>query len=346
MPLSAHAKPAADELAFFFTQSLDLLCIAGLDGRFERLNPAWTADLGWTLEELEARSFLELVHPDDREATKAEVAKLAAGVDPIAFENRYRRRDGSYRWLQWSARPMRGRRQIAAIARDVTRQKRLEREILEIADREKERLGQELHDGLCQTLAGIAALSSTLARRLEGPDAAAAAEIGRLLNGAIAEARGLARGLDPVALAGHGLDEALAALAGNVQRLFRVSCAFACEGPFPGLCPEVAAHLFRIGQEAVSNAVTHAEADRIEIGLGRQNGHGLLRVRDDGVGLPEAAPGRDGSGLHTMAYRSRLIGASFEVRRRARCGTVVLCSFPLPETGDPGEDLDHVRDVT
>ena len=88
---------------------------------------------------------------------------LAGGAPTIAFENRYRRKDGPYRWLQWNARSLPDRRLIYATARDVTDRKRLEREILDIGDREKERLGRELHDGLCQNLAGSAALARKLA---------------------------------------------------------------------------------------------------------------------------------------------------------------------------------------
>jgi len=100
----------------------------------------------------------------DREVTQAQMAALRTGADTLAFENRYRHRDGSYRWLQWSAHAAPDEQLIYATAQDVTRQKDLEREILEIADREKARLGQDLHDGLCQTLAGIAALSAMLSR--------------------------------------------------------------------------------------------------------------------------------------------------------------------------------------
>lgn len=338
-PLSTRVVQAEDEFARFFAQSLDLLCIAGLDGYFKRLNPEWTTVLGWSLEELKARPFLDFVHPDDRQATQVEVVKLAEGADSIAFENRYLCRDGSYQWLRWNARPVPGRRRIYATARDVTQQKRLEREILEIVDREKERLGRELHDGLCQTLAGIAALSSTLSRRLETDSeseaatagAAQAAEITGLVNEAIAEARGLARGLAPPGLQDGGLDAALEALADNVRHLFHVSCSFEADRPFPRLESEVEAHLFRIAQEAVSNAVAHARADRIEIGWSLEGRTGVLSVRDDGVGLPEAASDRDGIGLHTMAYRARLIGARLEVWRRVRQGTAVTCAYPLPD---------------
>ena len=340
--------PTEDEFALFFAQSLDLLCVAGLDGYFQRVNPAWTTRLGWTEEELEARPFLDFVHADDVEATTAEFAKLVAGVKSILFENRYRHRNDSYRWLQWNAWLVPGRHRVHAMARDVTRQKHLETEVLDIADREKERLGRELHDGLCQSLAGIAALSSTLEKRLvtnsQTDAAATAAEITQLLKDTIAQARDLARGLGPVDLNGTGLGGALEALALNVQHLFRVTCTMDCEDSPSRLCHEAEAHLFRIAQEAVNNAISHGQANRIEISLSCKDGKGLLHVRDDGVGLPVEARNPDGVGLHTMAYRARLIGGSFEVRRLPRRGTAVTCTFPLPEKSDTSEKADHGRD--
>lgn len=341
--LSARTAPA-EEVGRFFALSLDLLCIAGFDGYFKRLNPAWTTRLGWTLEELEARPFLDFVHPDDRAATQLEVGKLAEGAETALFENRYRHSDGSYRWLQWNARQAPGVQQIYASARDVTRQKRLEREVLEILDREKERLGQELHDGLCQTLAGIAALSATLSKKLaassESAASAAAAEITKLLSECIGEARDLARGLSPMDLNEAGLDEALDALALNVQNLFRVSCTLDCDRPFPRLRPEVEAHLFRIAQEASNNAVAHGRAEQIEIGLKSTDGEGILSIRDDGIGLPDGTLNPEGIGMHTMAYRARLIGASLTVRRRMPRGTAVACTFSLSDLADSGENQD------
>jgi PAS domain S-box-containing protein len=327
----------------FFMQSLDPLCVAGFDGYFKRVNPAWTTVLGWSLEVLRGRPFLDFVHPDDRGPTQAEVARLAGGSDTVCFANRYRHQNGPYRWLEWNARPLPGRKLIYAAARDITRNKQLEREILEIADREKERLGRELHDGLCQTLAGISALSITLSKRLDvssNPDgSAAAAEIARLLNETIGAARDLSRGLLKVS----DLAAALEGLALSMARLFRVSCTFESEGPFPGLDQEVAGHLFRIAQEAVNNAVVHGRADRIELSLRETDLEGLLSVRDNGVGLPDQALQGEGVGLHTMDYRARLIGGSLHLRRLAPRGTGVTCVFPLPEAPDTRETLGHAR---
>jgi signal transduction histidine kinase len=221
---------------------------------------------------------------------------------------------------------------------------RFEREILEILDREKERLGREIHDGLCQTLAGISALSATLARKLARPGATAndqtaqtaqtaaadaAAEIALLLNEAIGEARDMARGLAAIGLSEGGLEPALANLALDVRHLFRASCAFACDQPLGRLDREAERHLFRIAQEAVNNAVAHGKARRIEIRLGAQGGEGVLTVLDNGLGMPERLLPPDGIGLHNMTYRARLIGGRIEVRRRSRGGTTVLCAFPL-----------------
>lgn len=344
--LPAEAALDAAEFASFFECSLDLLCVAGLDGCFKRLNPAWTAVFGWTLQELKAKPFFDLIHPEDRAATRVELAKLAAGTAAIQFENRYCHRDGSYRWLQWNARQMPGRELIYATARDISRQKWLERENLEIADREKDRLARELHDGLCQNLAGIAALSLTLSRTLaarsESALSDAAAEITQLLNEAIGEAHDMAHGLDPVGLKEVGLDGALESLALTVEHRLGVTCEFACDLPFHAVAYESGTHLFRIAQEAVSNAVTHGKATRIEIGLRWKNGQGLMSVSDDGVGISAKARNPGGSGLHTMGYRARTIGGFLTVRRRSERGTVVTCSFPLAPTPDGSPD--RVRD--
>jgi signal transduction histidine kinase len=230
---------------------------------------------------------------------------------------------------------MRPRGSFAA-GQEVGQQELLEREIVEIADREKERIGRELHDGLCQSLAGIAALTSALSKSLaanaEPGPAAAADEIARLLFEAIGEARDLARAIGPIVPGGAGLHGGLETLARNVCRAHGISCSFVCDHSCFKLRRETEAHLLRIAQEAVRNAIAHGRADQIEISLECVDRSGLLSIRDNGVGLAEGHRSRGGIGLHTMEYRARAIGGSLTLALRPHGGTVVACAFPAAST--------------
>ena len=116
-------KRAEEDLERFFTLSLDLLCLAGFDGYFKRVNPAWERVLGYTTEELLARPYLDFVHPDDRNPTTTEADKLGDGGNVLTFENRYIAKDGTYRWLQWNAVSLPSEQMIYAAARDITERK-------------------------------------------------------------------------------------------------------------------------------------------------------------------------------------------------------------------------------
>ena len=126
----------------FFAVSIDLLCQLGFDGYFKRLNPAWERTLGFTIEELKARPFIEFVHPDDRARTLAQNGQVRAGGQALGFENRYLCKDGSYRWLLWNAAPDAGGGVIYSVARDVTQRR--------AADEERDRLVRELQTALAE----------------------------------------------------------------------------------------------------------------------------------------------------------------------------------------------------
>jgi two-component system, sensor histidine kinase and response regulator len=130
---SLERKRTEEQLDRFFNLALDLFCIAGFDGYFKRVNMAWQTVLGYSTDELLGVPYLDLVHPDDREATNAEARKIAAGADTICFENRYRCRDGSYRWLQWAVRPFVGEQAMYAAARDITDRKHADRQLVQYA---------------------------------------------------------------------------------------------------------------------------------------------------------------------------------------------------------------------
>jgi PAS domain S-box-containing protein len=122
-------KHAQQDLDRYFSLSLDMLCVANYAGYFKRLNPAWKRTLGYDIGELKASPFIDFVHPDDREATLAEVEKVAQGENTISFENRYRAKDGTYRWLLWNATPFAQEQLIYAAARDITERKESEEKI-------------------------------------------------------------------------------------------------------------------------------------------------------------------------------------------------------------------------
>ncbi|MEW6494749.1 MAG: PAS domain S-box protein, partial [Cyanobacteriota bacterium] len=126
IPPESALLPTTDR---FFTLSLDLLCVAGFDGYFKRLNPAWERTLGFTQEELQRQPYLDFVHPEDYLATLAEAQKLVTGANSIEFENRYRCKDGSYKWLRWKATPCAEQKLIYAVARDITHDKQAEAEL-------------------------------------------------------------------------------------------------------------------------------------------------------------------------------------------------------------------------
>jgi two-component system CheB/CheR fusion protein len=222
------------------------------------------------------------------------------------------------------------RRIFTGFIRDITERKRLEKEILEISEREQRRIGQDLHDGLCQHLAGIEMLAQVLAQKLKSKDnTARATEIAKSVREAIGQTRLLARGLSPVTLESEGLMSALAELALNTERLFRVPCVFDCAEVVKFNDHAASTHLFRIAQEAVSNAIKHGHANKIIITLRDTPEHLALSVGDDGRGFPEKFSGGNGMGLRIMQTRIGMVGGSLTIEKNpAGSGVTVACSAP------------------
>jgi two-component system CheB/CheR fusion protein len=159
-------------------------------------------------------------------------------------------------------------------------------------------------------------------------DAAQISKISSHLREAIRQSKALARGLSPVDLQANGLMSALEELASNVSAMFRVKCAFRCPAPVLIRDNAVATHLFRIAQEATTNAVKHGHAKQIEIGLRHRNGEVSLTVADNGSGFDAVKERGKGMGLSSMAYRARLVGGSLKVEPAKGEGTVITCSAP------------------
>ena len=216
------------------------------------------------------------------------------------------------------------------ILRDVTERKRLEQEVLDISSREQQRVGQELHDELCPWLAGTEFLSSALAQDLahESPaNAARARKINESLLHALARAHQLAHGLAPPLVATEGLGGALRALAANAEKIYPVRCRL--DGLEPPALPDgVALHLYRIAQEAISNAVRHGGAREVHLRLRSDRFATSVQIHDDGRGFPPALAPSAGMGLRIMRYRTEIIGAKLEIRSGVTGGTAVICTLP------------------
>jgi PAS domain S-box-containing protein len=214
---------------------------------------------------------------------------------------------------------------------EIERRHRLEREILEISESERRRIGRELHDSIGQQFTGIAFMTKVLEKRLAKglpEESASAAEIGKLVNQATDQVRGLARGLYSVDLDAGGLASSLAELAANTEHLFGIHCSFQGDDSVHVDDTSVAVNLYRIAQEAVTNAVKHGKAKNIRITLTCRDGKYVLTVENDGEGFPGTEAGGKGLGLQIMGYRAEIIDGSLELASGAKGGTIVTCSLP------------------
>jgi len=217
-----------------------------------------------------------------------------------------------------------------------TERRRLERQVLEISDRQQATIGQEIHDGLCQHLISLAFDANSLLRELSAqrrPESKTVRRIARCLDDAITETRQLSRGLFPARLVSTGLPPALEELAKTTAARFKLRCRFTSRGPVAAADSTSATHLYRIAQEAVANAIRHSQARNVLIRLRADAKVLELSVEDDGRGLASTRRKEaSGLGLHIMDYRARAIGGRFRLRRSRRGGTLVSCCVPCQRT--------------
>lgn len=229
-----------------------------------------------------------------------------------------------------------GGRIFTGIIRDLTERKLLEEKLISISEDEQARIGQDIHDDLCQQLAAIGCLAKVVHRQLVAscsPEAGQLDEIARLITNANVRAREMSRGLMPVVRDASALMEALDELASSTERIFRISCPFRCDAPVRITDNKMATQLFRIAQEAVANAIKHSNADRIEIRIQRADGILELTIRDNGCGISEAAAEKSrGIGLMTMNQRARMIGGQLSLLPEPGGGTLVRCTVGSTES--------------
>jgi two-component system CheB/CheR fusion protein len=291
--------------------------------------------LGYAASEILGQNFARLFTPDDVAAHKPE-RELETATREGRFEDEAWRvhKDGTRFRAHVLVAPLRGEdgnlRGFTKMVHDITRRKELEQEVLETAGREQQRIAQDMHDSVGQELTALGLLSDSLVQLLSEqshPDATLATKINGGIRRVLGKVRALTQGLVPVEVDARGLMAALTELAARTRDQVGVACVFTCVKPVLVENNATATHLFRIAQEAVTNALKHAHPKRVDIGLGFAGERIVLRVADDGTGMPRTESDAGGMGLRIMRYRAGLINADLTLDSAPDQGTTVSCTL-------------------
>ena len=313
--------------------------------RIEFINPEGVRLFGAkSAAEMLGRSPFDFFRQSRHEVIQQQIDRLerAGHASPLIDEELVLS-DGSIRWVSLSSAMFteHGETAVQFILRDITERRRLEAELLEISDREQQRIGHDLHDGLGQQLTALEMKCFLLLEDLAATDLAAgrgrlqeqARQMSHALRECVTVTRSLAHGMAPVAIKRDGLTGALEQLAHSTRVPGKFECRFVCRDAVTLEDSQTAKHLYRIAQEAVNNALKHARTQRIEISLAHANGVLRLQIKDHGKGLPKGLPKggepKPGMGLDVMRHRAHVIGASLEIESKPGKGACVTCTLPL-----------------
>jgi PAS domain S-box-containing protein len=359
----ANGGSRSDAIERLFTLSPAMLCIAGTDAYFKRVNPAFQDKLGYTEAELLSRPFIDFVHPDDRESTLAEVSKLSIGTPTVHFENRYRHANGSYRWLLWNTVPVANEGLLYATAIDITDRKRAEdryreleresaqefaeneRKLQAMANRlvlaeenERRRIARGLHDDVGQTLLTAKMAVEELQGAATRETQTLAQEVQKLLEYAIQSTRSLSFDLASEVLYDVGLGAAMQSLCKRAEKKSGIEFqppAILRGNPIPESERVI---LYRVGRELIQNIVKHSRARRAKLSLTLEAGIVRLTVEDDGCGFEvekqrESQEESRGFGLFSIEQQLHQIGGELEIVSAPDNGTRATVTFPLPMNG-------------
>jgi signal transduction histidine kinase len=230
------------------------------------------------------------------------------------------------------------RQRTAALRDEVKARERLEKEVTEVTERERRRIGHDLHDTLCQHLTATSLSLQVLSGKLAEnslPQAKDADQGVQLVEEAIDLTRKLAKGLFPLELEGEGLGGALLELCHSTADRYHIQCEFKGDSQVR-LDASTATHLYRIAQEGVTNAVKHGHVSQVIVDLSVADRRLTLRISDDGIGLPEKLPDNRGLGLRIMASRAEMIGGTFTAKNNSEGGAIVTCRLELNSADGKG----------
>lgn len=300
-------------------------------GYFLNVNESFTKISGYSREEVTGRNIWDMGLFRSADDYERMIGTLVGQGQIRGFDTEFCTRGGEIRMVTISAEVIMLWDEPCMIAtiEDVTEKKILEREILTIGERERQRIGQVLHDDLGPHLIGIEVMSELLKKKLAEaiiPSTHEVEKIRLLIEEAIRKTRRLSRGLCPVFLADLGLESLLQEMASNIQEVYGITCSFNYQESILVDDISVSTHIYYIVHEAVHNAIRHGHADRVDIGLMYDDNVVTIIIRDNGTGM-SGKESSQGMGLKIMRFRAQMIGADLSIESNRDEGTMVTLSF-------------------
>jgi PAS domain S-box-containing protein len=313
------AQTAAERFRAVLVNAVDGFITTDESGRIETMNSGAERLLGTPLEEVRGESVQKLIA----------CAWPPAATVSLAHETTARRRGGELIAVELSAGCVEVNQRVTflLLVRDISRRREAEAEVLAARDALQQRLGQDLHDGLGQLLAGATFLASSLERELKGASGAKLVQLVELLRESMRRTQSIARGLAPIDAEHSTVTELLEELCRSAGATLDIDCSAHVCPEVDGLSTAAKGQLCLIAQEAVRNGVRHGAARSVRVDLGTQGPDFVLSVRDDGKAAVQVEPWREGLGVRSMRYRARALGGRLEIAREGD-STVVRCIWP------------------
>lgn len=309
-----------------FHNATDAIYLFSIDSNghpqiFEEVNDTACRQLKYSRKELLSLNILDITAEKHRISAETSIQSLA-GTDTSILETVHLTKDGKRIPIELKAHliVLRDKRLIMARARDISYHRHMEQQLATTVEQERQRLGRELHDLLCQDLASISMLTGVLGNK---PDAVL---INNLVKKSVSFVKGLCAGLFPVELDDEGLTSSIEQLISN-NSIISIPCTYNTDGSIDTDDKDTALHIYRIVQESIINAAKHSKAKHISVGIKESDGNCLITVEDDGIGFSKTADTSSGMGLNIMKYRANIIGAILNIDTSETGGTKISCSW-------------------